>query len=96
MVQISAKRVSIIWKNMKHFITRPATQALQCLPVYAARYRGGKVYLYSQYSQYSETGGEVLILKKLDDRYVIESHLTHRDFLDSDAVENMFKQKNAA
>lgn len=58
--------------------------------------QGDKVYLYSQYSQHSETGGEVLILKKLDDRYVIESHLTHRDFLDSDAVENMLKQKNAA
>lgn len=54
--------------------------------------QGDKVYLYSEYSQHSETGGEVIILKKQDDRYVIESHLTHRDFLDTDAVESTMQQ----
>ena len=54
--------------------------------------QGDKVYLYSKCSQYSESYGTVVVLKKQNDRYIIESHLRYGDFLNEAALEKAMKQ----
>lgn len=43
--------------------------------------QGDKVYLYSEYNEYSQAHGTVVILRKQNGSYVIESHLRYSDFL---------------